>query len=256
MTLKSPYPWFGGKSAVAAEIWRRLGQPDAFVDPFLGSAALILGRPNYNPNRHIEIVNDLDGMIVNFWRAVQRDPQAVAHYADNPIFESDMHARHIWLVTRKPDITARLEADPDFFDAKAAGWWVWGQSVWLGGGWCSGRGPWRVADGRLVRSDADGAGIRRQIPNISETGCGVMRKTLHASGEAGIRRRIPNVTGRDKGVARKTLYASGEEQALVTYLVALSERFRRVRVVCGSWERLLVPAIVCLLYTSPSPRDS
>ena len=28
--------------------------------------------------------------------------------------------------------------DPDDFDAKIAGWWCWGQSSWIGHGWCDG----------------------------------------------------------------------------------------------------------------------
>lgn len=33
---KSPYPYFGGKSGIAREVWRRLGN----VDHFVGSGAL------------------------------------------------------------------------------------------------------------------------------------------------------------------------------------------------------------------------
>ena len=32
-----------------------------------------------------------------------------------------------------------MVADPDDFDAKIAGWWVWGQSSWIGHGWCDGK---------------------------------------------------------------------------------------------------------------------
>jgi hypothetical protein len=43
-------------------------------------------------------VNDIDGYVSNFWRAVQADPELVAHYADWPVNEVDLHARHRWLV--------------------------------------------------------------------------------------------------------------------------------------------------------------
>lgn len=32
--MKSPYPYFGGKSKVADEVWRRFGKCDTYVEPF------------------------------------------------------------------------------------------------------------------------------------------------------------------------------------------------------------------------------
>ena len=59
--LKSPYPYFGAKSKVAAEIWRRLGNVKNVVEPFFGSGAVLLGRPE--PFSGTETVNDLDGLL-------------------------------------------------------------------------------------------------------------------------------------------------------------------------------------------------
>ena len=156
--LKAPFPWFGGKSRVAAEVWARFGEVKNYVEPFAGSLAVLLGRP-HAPG--IETVNDLDGYVANFWRAMTKDPEAVAAFADWPVNECDLHARHIWLVNQKERFVPRLMGDPDFYDAKIAGWWVWGLCSWIGTGWCSGDGPWVSADGELVRGDA-GRGINRQ----------------------------------------------------------------------------------------------
>ena len=90
--IKSPYPWFGGKSMVMPDVWRRFGDVRNFVDPFMGSLAPLLGRPV--PFEGVETVNDADGFICNFWRAVQADPAAVAKWADWPVNECDLHARH------------------------------------------------------------------------------------------------------------------------------------------------------------------
>lgn len=127
--MKAPFPWYGGKSRVAPLIWERIGTDVGnFCEPFLGSGAVLLGRP-FLPPSAIETANDRDGMVSNFFRAVRSDPAGVAHYADHPSFENDLHARHLWLVQRKGQLVSRLEADPDFYDAKAAGWWVWGMEV-------------------------------------------------------------------------------------------------------------------------------
>ena len=130
--LKAPFPWFGGKSRVADIVWDRFGDVANYVEPFFGSGAVLLARPH--PPR-IETVNDLDCHIANFWRAVQADPEAVAKWCDWPVNEADLHARHLWLVQGLPAHRERMMTEPDYFDAKIAGWWVWGQSSAILGGW-------------------------------------------------------------------------------------------------------------------------
>ncbi len=135
MKLKAPFPAFGGKSRVAGMIWDRLGDVDNFVEPFANSAAVLLARPH--PPR-IETVNDLDCYVANFWRATQHDPDAVAAHADGPVNEADLHARHRRLVLSDEAAAFRnaMRTDPDYFDAKVAGWWCWGLCCWIGSGWC------------------------------------------------------------------------------------------------------------------------
>ena len=134
MPLRSPYPYPGGKSRVALDVWDRLGNPPYYVEPFFGSGALLLARPDVGA---AETVNDADGMITNFWRAIAAAPAKVAEWADWPINELDLCARHDWLREQKPGLIERLVADPRHFDAKIAGWWVWGICQWIGSGWCS-----------------------------------------------------------------------------------------------------------------------
>jgi hypothetical protein len=90
--------------------------------------------------------------IANFWRALSRDPDKVAYYADWPVNEADLHARHKWLVSRWKHTAKRIMANPDFYDARVAGWWVWGQCLWIGSGWCQ-KPEWtgRVNGGRAAR---------------------------------------------------------------------------------------------------------
>ena len=133
--LSSPFPFFGGKSRLAAQIWAKLGNPTVYVEPFAGSLACLLARPDGPGQR--EIVCDLDGGIVNFWRAVTAEPDLVAYWADYPTFHADLTARHKWLRAWFAEHTAELSNDPHFYCAKVAGWWVWGISLWIGGGWCN-----------------------------------------------------------------------------------------------------------------------
>ena len=214
--LKAPFPYFGGKSRVASEVWARFGPVKNYVEPFFGSGAMLLNRPD-PPG--IETVNDVDGLICNFWRAVQADPEQVASYADWPVNANDQNARHAWLVARKDSLQAKLEGDPDFYCAKIAGWWGWGVCCWIGTGWCSGKGPWHVVDGQLVHLGNAGQGVHRKLVHLGDAGRGVHRQLVHlgnaGQGEAGI----------------------------TAWFEALAERLRRVRVACGDWSKVVTPAV-------------
>lgn len=205
--LDAPFPYFGGKSRVAAEVWSRFGKVDSYVEPFFGSGAVLLGRPSPSG---VETVNDIDGMLCNFWRAVRHSPDAVAEFADWPVSEVDLHARHMVLVEERAGLTERLLVDPDYYDARLAGWWVWGASCWIGDGWCSGQGPWVREGGRMVKRGA-GLGVNRKLPNLGDMGRGVNRQLPHL-GDAG---------------------------RLNDWMRALSARLRHVRIACGSWDRVM-----------------
>lgn len=160
-TLAAPFPYFGGKSLACETVWAALGDPENYVEPFAGSAAMLLGRPNVGK---VETINDADGFVANFWRAVSLDAAEVARHVDWPTNEADLIARHSWLVRNAPGLLQRLEADPDYYDAKVAGWWCWGACNWIGSGWCSGTGPWQHDGEKLV--DA------RKLPHLGNAGRG------------------------------------------------------------------------------------
>ena len=210
--IRSPFIWFGGKSKVAPVVWEALGDVEHYVEPFFGSGAVLLARPHA---AKCETVNDADGLLANFWRAVAADPDTTAQHAANPVNEADLHARHLWLVNAKDGITERLMADPEWFDAKAAGWWVWGLNCWIGGGFCSGDGPW-VNDGGVFTKRGTGKGVNRQLPHLGSTGQGVNRQLPHLGG-----------TGK------------GDRQAfLADWFCELRARLAEVRVACGDWSRV------------------
>lgn len=167
LDVVAPFPYFGGKRKVAREVWRRFGDVANFVEPFFGSGAVLLGRPASHQG-HIETVNDKDGYVANFWRAVKVEPDAVAEHADWPVNENDLHARHAWLVGQRESLTARLEGDPEYSDAKVAGWWCWGMCAWIGSGFCSGDGPWQQVDGQLVHLGDAGRGVNRKREGVYE----------------------------------------------------------------------------------------
>jgi len=216
--LKSPFPWFGGKAPIAAEVWRRFGDVQNYVEPFFGSGAVLLQRPAHHTGR-VETVNDKDGWLSNFWRAVKFDPDAVAHWADWPVNEIDLAARRDWLFGNAGHC-ARMEADPNFYDAQMAGVWVWGVCSTIGNAW-------------QPRSTHLGAGM------------GIHRASTHLGAGRGIHRARTHLGDAGRGIhrARTHLGDAGMGVALTEYFAALSLRLERVRVMSGDWSRVTSPAV-------------
>lgn len=138
MPITAPFPYFGNKRRIAREIWRRFGDVPNMVDPFCGSLAVPLLRPH---RPRVETFNDIDPWLCNFWRATSSENGCyhVADFANYPVIESDLTARHRWLAGEGKERLQTILTDPDFFDVQVAGWWVWGLSAWIGGGWCDGK---------------------------------------------------------------------------------------------------------------------
>ena len=199
--MNSPFPYFGGKRTVAAAVWARLGSPAQYIEPFCGSAAVLLACPR---PAALEVVCDGSGFIANFWRSVKHQPGAVAEWADYPVSHIDLGARHGWLMAQRDRIGSAMQ-DPDWpGDAKVAGWWLWGQCCWIGSGWCDWFG---------------------QIPHASDAGMGVQ-----AIGQ------IPHAGNAGRG-ADALLTSCG--RTAWAWLHRIADRLERVRVVHGDWSRCL-----------------
>jgi DNA adenine methylase len=270
--LVPPYPFFGAKPDPIVElVWRAVGDVPNYVEPFFGSGRITLGRPR--PGK-VETVNDLNGFICNFWRAMKADPETVAAACDRPVNETDLHSIHRWLMSQARVLAAKLEANPDYYDAKIAGWWAWGASCWIGAGWCTddrtaewkarphltaaetgkpggGHGVFRLhrkrpdiaGHGGEGRPRPDGKGVHRRLPHLSRDNEGL------PGGGQGVHkasmRQLPRVGGCDgSGVS----YGAGintreRRDRLIEWFQALQARLRHVRVCCGDFERVLSPAV-------------
>jgi DNA adenine methylase len=78
-----PLKWHGGKSYLAAKIVALMPPHLHYVEPFAGGLAVLLARDPEDPRLRLsdvghhrgvsEVVNDLDGQLVNFWRVMRDD---------------------------------------------------------------------------------------------------------------------------------------------------------------------------------------
>jgi len=271
--FKTPWPWFGGKADAAPIAWDAMGDCDHYVEPFAGSLAVLLRRPHpCNRSYYSETVNDLDGLLVNAWRSMQMSPDAMAEAASWPVSEADMHARHLALMKWKAERNLELlMADPDWHDPKMAGWWAWGQSCWIGSGWCSGEGGWIVGeDGRIARRKGSEPGVSKQLVHLGDDGRGVnhagtrepgvSKQLVHLGNdgrgvnrpqarEPGVSKQLVHLGNNGKGVNHAGAREPGVEHdreyhpmtmpELLRWFRFLSARLRHVRIINGDWKRAI-----------------
>lgn len=229
--LKAPFVWFGGKSKVADLIWERLGVCSNYIEPFFGSGAVLLRRPDWSfppDSQATETVNDIDAHVVNFWRSIRRDPEATATAADRPVCELTLHAVGDGLFCKPTfdwpmpprEFAAWIREDESHFDPSRAGSWAWFVSNWIGGlpsieegGGQGGNGERVYA--RLPHLGTAGNGVSRQLPHLGGAGQGGAN-----DGECARRRRV-----------------------LVEWFQSLADRLRSVRVCCGDWSRVCGPSV-------------
>jgi hypothetical protein len=169
--------------------------------------------------------------------------------------------RHEWIVeTVDDEWRERMHHDPRFFDALIAGWWVWGLSCWIGGGWCPQAG---APSQKLPLVGGTGTGVNRAhlaqgIPDIGNRGRGVNRAHLaqgipHISDQGTgvhaphLAQSMPMIGGPGQGINRGALVEGGGTcaerlAALKRYFGLLQDRLRNVRVCCGEWDRILGPS--------------
>lgn len=87
--------YYGGKTRVAEKIAALLPAHEHYIEPFAGSLGVLLAK---RPSR-METVNDLDGLLMTFWRVLREKPAELARAcALTP------HSRSEYLDAREADL--------------------------------------------------------------------------------------------------------------------------------------------------------
>lgn len=71
--VSSPIKWVGGKSRLRKQIVQLLPPHTCYVEPFAGAAWVFFAKP---PSQ-VEILNDIDQELVNFFQVVKEQPEAL-----------------------------------------------------------------------------------------------------------------------------------------------------------------------------------
>ncbi|WP_237146493.1 DNA adenine methylase [Mycobacteroides abscessus] len=90
-----PMAYFGGKTRLARRIADLLPQHGHYVEPFAGSLAVLLAK---EPSK-METVNDLDGLLMTFWRVLREQPDELIR-----VCALTPHSRGEYLEARAADL--------------------------------------------------------------------------------------------------------------------------------------------------------
>lgn len=83
----SAFPYVGGKTNLADWIISQIPEHTVYVEPFGGSAAVLLNKPR-SP---VEVFNDRDGDVVHFFEVARERPDELAEWCRRTPFSEELH---------------------------------------------------------------------------------------------------------------------------------------------------------------------
>jgi DNA adenine methylase len=110
MAMKTPITYYGGKQQLAEQILRLIPPHTVYAEPFIGGAAVFFAKPA----SEVEIINDTNSELVNFYEVLQRDYPALRSEIGISLHSRKMH-KHAKVVYENPDM----------FDRVKRAWAVW-----------------------------------------------------------------------------------------------------------------------------------
>ena len=103
-----PLPYIGGKNRLAKMIISLLPQHITYVEPFAGGAQVLFHKPPSN----VEVLNDLDYDIVNFFRVCQWHFDELIRYLRYGLASRKLHELHL---ATNPDTLTDIQRAGRFF---------------------------------------------------------------------------------------------------------------------------------------------
>ena len=86
--MKTPVTYYGGKQQLAARILHLIPPHTVYAEPFIGGAAVFFAKP---PSE-VEIINDINSEIVNFYEVLQRDFPALQSEINISLHSRKIHS--------------------------------------------------------------------------------------------------------------------------------------------------------------------
>lgn len=113
--INSPIKWVGGKSRLRKQIIEFLPPHTCYVELFAGAAWVLFGKPPSD----VEVLNDIDGELVNFFRVVKYLPEELIKSFDLELVSRSEFNRLAELDVKK---LSEIERAHRFYYIIMAGW--------------------------------------------------------------------------------------------------------------------------------------
>jgi DNA adenine methylase len=125
LNLKTPITYYGGKQLMCKHILPLLPEHNLYCEPFAGGAAIFFAKGTSK----VEILNDTNRELINFYRVVQSDFTSLEKEIQITLHSRDLH--------RKASV---IYNNPDMFSELKRAWALWvlstqGFSGQLDGSW-------------------------------------------------------------------------------------------------------------------------
>lgn len=108
--MKPPISYYGGKQNLASKIVKLIPSHNLYCEPFCGGAAIFFNKPK----SEVEVLNDTNKELINFYEVVQRDYVSLAAK-----IRITLHSR-----TQHKDAQVTFD-NPHLFDKIERAWAVW-----------------------------------------------------------------------------------------------------------------------------------
>jgi DNA adenine methylase len=102
--MKTPITYYGGKQQLSAAITQLIPEHRIYAEPFIGGAAVFFAKPA-SP---VEIINDINSEVVNFYEVLQRDFSALQSEISISLHSRKMH-KHARVIYENPDMFDRIK---------------------------------------------------------------------------------------------------------------------------------------------------
>ena len=219
-----PFPYPGGKSTVADVVWAALGPVRHYIEPFVGSGAVLLGRRD---KPFLETVCDADHLLVNVWRSIRFRPDEVAYAVVAPVAAVEASGRAKRLRSRTEAIKGAIRDDPDACDPVAAADWIYCACALIGSDMK------RLLDQGAISGLAVHRGHGVNAVHIGGPGQGV--NAVHIG---------------NPGQGVNAVHIGDPGQGVNAHLQRIAARIARLRICSGDWTTVLTEAV---LTATPAP---
>ena len=102
--MKTPISYYGGKQTLSAVILGLIPEHRIYCEPFFGGGAMFFAKKPSD----VEIINDTNKELTNFYEVVKDDFQALEHEISLSLHSRDKH-RQAEVIYENPDMFSRVK---------------------------------------------------------------------------------------------------------------------------------------------------